>query len=246
MKHYYKLTCFFLRYFKWLTLFSITVAAVLPTFQQFVNSPLEGIFLCSFYILILSILFFIDAAFKSKHKALYTLYTLPGSRIAIPVSIFTAAALCIFIFLFAQCVLLFIDFQVFSHQLPAIAERLVQSGTLTPDTPLFVNNDLYLSIIRSQVGNLCLPHSLPGAFLTGSFVLSLAAIYTIPVTRADAYTFITMFIILEGLFFRNFAESIQEKNETFIGCLFLIFAIFILCVSTYWANNCTYFEKTKK
>ncbi len=261
MKHYYKLTCFFLRYFKCLTLFSIAVAAVvqlgwlwymlstaaiLPTFQGFVSSPLEGIFLCSFYILVLSFFFFIDTAFKNKQKALYTLYTLPGPRAAIPVSIFTATALCVFLFLFAQCILLFIDFQVFSYQLPNIAERLLQSGAITPDTTLFVNNDLYLAVIRSQVGNLCLPHSLPGVFLVISFVLALATVYTVPITRTDTYAFVIVFIILEGYFFRNFMASTQEKNKIFVGFVFLIFAISMLATTIYWANHCTWFTKAKK
>ena len=135
---------------------------------------------------------------------------------------------------------------MFSYQLPNIAERLLQSGAITPDTTLFVNNDFYLAVIRSQVGNLCLPHSLPGVFLVISFVLAFATVYTVPITRTDTYAFVIVFIILEGYFFRNFMASTQEKNEIFVGFVFLIFAISMLATTIYWANHCTWFTKAKK
>lgn len=140
MKHYYKLTCFFFHYLKWITLGTIllTAAAELgwlwfvsgragsayTTYQNLVYQDgqtvhLSRIFSAAFGLFCLLLSLWIMGCFRGRRGSIYTLLTLPGPRAALPCAMFTAILVCMALFFLAQCAVLFSGYHLWASRAPA-------------------------------------------------------------------------------------------------------------------------------
>lgn len=146
MRHYYKLTCFFFRYLKWLTLAGALLAAVLQlgwlwhyarqpqaayaTYQNMVYDPqrwfsLSTLFALAFALLCLFLSVWLYASFQGKRRPLYTLLTLPGPRAALPLALFTAVLISLALFFLCECGVLFAGYHLWAHQTPAATQAFL-------------------------------------------------------------------------------------------------------------------------
>lgn len=154
MKYYGKLSGFFFRYLKWITLFSGLFAAALQliwlwfaakqphnayaTYQAFVYDPQRFLSMSQLFTFSLQFFCFVIGlwlmrCFKGKRRPLYTLLTLPGPRMALPFALFTAILLSFVLFFLLECGILFAGYHVWAHQAPfAIEQYLAQLQTTDP------------------------------------------------------------------------------------------------------------------
>ncbi len=139
MAHWYKLTCFFFRYFKWFALLSAGIGAAAQllwlfyavrqpayaasTYQSMAYDRMDTPHLSQFFqhtlaLLCLSAVVWVLSAFFGKRKALYTLLTLPGPRAALPLALFASMALCIALLFVCECAVLLVGYQVWEQGIP--------------------------------------------------------------------------------------------------------------------------------
>lgn len=150
-------------------------------YQEFVSSPsrsldLNRLFFYGLLLLLCALDLWIFQAFKGKRKAFYTLCMLPGPRGALPLAGCSAVAICILIFFLWECAMLFAGYHLWAHFAPQAIDALLTSmQTADPEAYAlalaaspspFVNNDLYLSFIRSETGRLILPATAAGGCVT--------------------------------------------------------------------------------
>lgn len=148
MKHYYKLTCFFFHYFKWITLGTILLTALAElgwlwyvsgqaasaytTYQQLVYNTgqtvhLSRIFSVAFGLFCLLLSLWIMGCFRGKRGSIYTLLTLPGPRAALPCAMFTAILVCMAFFFLGQSLILFSGYHLWACRTPAAIEAYLSA-----------------------------------------------------------------------------------------------------------------------
>lgn len=263
MKHYYKLTCFFFRYLKWITLGMILLAAAAElgwlwysaqqpeaayaTYQLMVYNPgrwfhVSKIFSIVFALFCVAISLWILASFHGKRHPLYTLLTLPGPRAALPFAMFTAVLLAFALFLLAQCGILFAGYHLWAHQTPIAAEAYLSQIQSTDPT---VYEALHSANVLPFVNNdlyLAFVHSPVGALVLPS--TPLYALYPLGLcglfAASNAFDFLMSNRISVATLYITFTltdnSALSEYTPAF-GALFLVIAVCLMAYTVYRARR---------